>query len=38
MLVHLTNCHGEWNFIVALVASIPFVSLWVKMKMRKKKK
>ena len=25
MFEHLTNCHGEWNLLLALIGSIPFV-------------
>ena len=33
MLEHLSNCHGEWNFIIAMIGSIPFVGLWIKAKL-----
>ena len=29
---HLTNCHGEWNMLFALVSSIPFMGLYIKSK------
>lgn len=32
MLEHLSNCHGEWNFILAMIASLPFVGVWLKVK------
>jgi len=31
-LEHLTNCHGEWNAAIALVASVPLIGLWLKLK------
>jgi hypothetical protein len=30
MHLHLTNCHGEWLAIAALVANLPFAALWVR--------
>jgi hypothetical protein len=29
---HLTNCHGEWNFLFAMCGSLPFISVWAKSK------
>ena len=29
MLEHFFNCHGEWNALLALVSSTPFVSYWI---------
>jgi hypothetical protein len=26
---HLSNCHGEWNFLFALLGSIPFIGAWM---------
>ena len=34
MLQHLFNCHGEWNLLIALFGSLPFVGLWLKMKIQ----
>ncbi len=31
-LEHLTNCHGEWNTAIALIASVPFIGVWLKLK------
>jgi len=41
MFHHLANCHGEWNLILAFIGSIPFIGIWLRMKMqsvRKKEK
>ena len=38
MIEHLTNCHGEWNLILALVGSIPFVGVWLQVKLQKLRK
>lgn len=27
---HLTNCHGEWNALIALASSIPFAGVWLR--------
>lgn len=32
MLEHLSNCHGEWNFILIVIGSIPFIGAWLKFK------
>ena len=40
MVEHLSNCHGEWNFLLAAVGSIPFIGTWLKYnigKLRKQK-
>ena len=29
---HLTNCHGEWNLLFALIASVPILGTWIKLK------
>ena len=34
MFEHLTNCHGEWNALMAASASLPFAALWVKLKFK----
>ncbi len=36
MLEHLTNCHGEWNTIAALLGSVPFVGVWLRSKLNRK--
>ena len=30
---HLTNCHGEWNALIAILSSAPFIGVWVKHKL-----
>jgi len=30
---HLTNCHGEWNTMFALLGSLPFTVVWLKLKL-----
>ena len=30
MIEHLSNCHGEWNILLAAIGSIPFVGAWVR--------
>ena len=30
---HLTNCHGEWNMLFALLSSIPFMGFYIRSKM-----
>ena len=35
MFEHLTNCHGEWNALFALVGSTPLVGVWLKSKLYK---
>ena len=35
MLEHLTNCHGEWNVILALVGSIPFIGAWLRFQLQR---
>ena len=35
MLEHLTNCHGEWNALFALIGSIPLVGIWLRTKLFK---
>ncbi len=36
MFEHLTNCHGEWNTLFALLGSVPFVGVWIKSKLHAK--
>ena len=35
LIEHLTNCHGEWNALFALMSSIPFAGIWIKSKFSK---
>jgi len=30
---HLTNCHGEWNALIAILSSTPFIGMWLKHKL-----
>ena len=30
MFEHLLNCHGEWNALLALVPSLPFLPYWLR--------
>jgi len=32
---HLTNCHGEWNMLIALLSSMPLVGVWIRQKLIK---
>ena len=34
MFEHLANCHGEWNIILAFIGSVPFVGVWLKLKIQ----
>ena len=34
MLEHLSNCHGEWNFLLAAMGSIPFIGVWLRAKIQ----
>jgi len=38
MIEHVTNCHGEWNILLAALGSIPFVGVWLRTKLQKAKK
>ena len=38
MIEHLSNCHGEWNALIALVGSIPFIGTWVAIKAQRLRK
>jgi len=31
---HLTNCHGEWNALLAMASSLPIVGVWAKYKLQ----
>ena len=35
MIEHLSNCHGEWNFILATAGAVPFVGVWLRTKLRR---
>jgi len=35
MFEHLSNCHGEWNALLALVGSIPFIGTWLRFNLQK---
>lgn len=37
MFEHLSNCHGEWNAIIALLGSAPFFGAWIRVKINNKK-
>ena len=37
MFEHLSNCHGEWNALFALISSIPFLGVWIRSKLHKPK-
>jgi hypothetical protein len=30
---HLTNCHGEWNALFAMITSIPILGVWIRTKL-----
>lgn len=30
---HLTNCHGEWNTLFAMAGSLPFIGIWIRLKL-----
>ena len=38
MLEHLTNCHGEWNFLLAAIGSIPFIGAWASLHLQRLRK
>ncbi len=38
MFEHLSNCHGEWNALLALLGSVPFIGAWLRVKFYKEKK
>jgi len=29
-MIHLTNCHGEWNILLAILSSAPIIGVWIK--------
>lgn len=35
MLDHLSNCHGEWNALLAAIGSLPFVGLWLRFQLQR---
>jgi len=30
---HITNCHGEWNALLGFISTLPFVGMWIKLKL-----
>jgi hypothetical protein len=30
---HLTNCHGEWNALFAMLSTLPIVGIYIKSKL-----
>ena len=30
---HLSNCHGEWNILFAILSSIPLLGVWARHKL-----
>ena len=38
MIEHLSNCHGEWNMLIAVAGSIPFVGAWLRLKLESRRK
>jgi len=30
MIEHISNCHGEWNALYALLVSTPILGVWVR--------
>lgn len=35
MFEHLTNCHGEWQVLFTLLASLPIVGTWLRARWKK---
>ena len=35
MFEHLTNCHGEWNALIAAASSLPLIGVWLRVKLNK---
>ena len=29
---HLTNCHGEWNILLAMASSLPIIGIYIRSK------
>lgn len=38
MIEHLSNCHGEWNALLALIGSVPFIGVWFRAKLQNMRK
>ena len=38
MFEHLSNCHGEWNAVFAMLGSAPVLGLWFRAKFFETKK
>ena len=36
MAEHLSNCHGEWNALFALLGSLPFLGVWFRSKLARR--
>ncbi len=34
MIEHLSNCHGEWNAFLALIGSVPFIGVWLRVRLQ----
>ena len=34
---HLSNCHGEWNALLAVLYSAPVVGVWLRLRFLRKK-
>ncbi len=32
MFEHLSNCHGEWNALLAVIGSAPLIGVWLRSK------
>jgi len=30
---HLTNCHGEWNALLAMLSTLPIIGIYIKSKL-----
>jgi len=30
---HLTNCHGEWNALFAMLSTLPIIGIYIKSKL-----
>jgi hypothetical protein len=30
---HLTNCHGEWNTLFAMLSTLPIIGIYIKSKL-----
>ena len=32
---HLMNCHGEWLWLAQALAAVPFVGVWLRLRLAK---